>query len=485
MGCKNFFNIIDIYSIEYKLRFKGNKNYNSLLGKIIGGFSILIFITLFINFMIEFTQKKTFDLLYFSSINNFYNINLTNIPFFFSLVDNNGIFIPFKENLFNFTFQYVTQFYSNNTNPKTQILNYNLQFCHKVYNSNEFSSYLQLYPNYNLSNFFCFPKNLELNLNGRIGINNTFIRIIISKYYSNLNYSNIKFINLNGINLVISYLSNYIDHYSYEKPIKQILRPELFPISLINFKKNYVYFFQGASYKTNKGFLFNYFDDTIFFEPGKISYDIENLDEKDNILSIITFYCSDYYSFYIRNYKTLQYYLSLLGGFCQVIYFVVNIFTNYILSKMSYKDIINEIYFNMFIKRKCNNNFNKNNTQFSSQNHFIKCRDKKIFKKSNSSNEYRNSNKEYKLNHIITYNNEKNNNNKSIYSKIKPISFNYFYYFIPFVLFKKNKTILLYQKLKNSITKKISIDEIFFYEICENKKRIINKILSNEILNYF
>ena len=75
MGCKNFFNIIDIYSIEYKLRFKGNKNYNSLLGKIIGGFSILIFITLFINFMIEFTQKKTFDLLYFSSMNNFYNIN--------------------------------------------------------------------------------------------------------------------------------------------------------------------------------------------------------------------------------------------------------------------------------------------------------------------------------------------------------------------------------------------------------------------------
>ena len=54
MGCKTFFNIIDIYSIEYKLRFKGNKNYNSLLGKMIGGFSILIFITLFINFMIEF-----------------------------------------------------------------------------------------------------------------------------------------------------------------------------------------------------------------------------------------------------------------------------------------------------------------------------------------------------------------------------------------------------------------------------------------------
>ena len=488
MVCKNFLDIFDIYSIEYKLRYKGNKNYNSLLGKIIGGLSIILFISLFINFSIEFIQKKTFDLIYFSSMNINYNINLTNIPFFFSLVDDYGNFIPFKEHLFNFKFQYINQFYSNNTIPKTDTLIYDLEFCEEIYNINEFSFYLKEYPNYNLSDFLCFPKNLELNLKGRIGINNTSIRLIISKNNSNLNYSIINYININGINLVITFLSDYIDHYSYEQPIKHRLRAELFPISLINLKKNFFFYFQGVSYKTNKGLLFDSFYEKNYFEPQKISFDIEKLEQNNEILSTISFYCSDFYSFYIRKYKTIQFYLSLFGGFCQVIYNFVNIFTHYILSKMSYKEIINEIYFNIFNK-KSNNNYNKSNSQyFTSQNKFIICRNNKIFNKNNSSNEKKYSNKQSQLNHIITYdndNNNNNNNNNSIYTKIKPISFNCFYYFLPFVLLKKNKTILLYQKLKNSITKKISIDEIFFYEITKNKKIIINKALSNEIINYF
>ena len=45
-------NSLDIYSSEYKLRFKGEKDYNSLFGKIIGGISIFIFICLFVNFSI-------------------------------------------------------------------------------------------------------------------------------------------------------------------------------------------------------------------------------------------------------------------------------------------------------------------------------------------------------------------------------------------------------------------------------------------------
>ena len=146
-------NSLDIYSSEYKLRFKGEKDYNSLFGKIIGGISIFIFISLFVNFSIELFPRRNFDILYSSSINNDFIINLTNVPFFFSFVDNNSNFLPFNDNIFNISIQYKKEIHYNLTQPEYHSFSFNLETCDKSFIPSEYLDDFNEIPNEYFSNF--------------------------------------------------------------------------------------------------------------------------------------------------------------------------------------------------------------------------------------------------------------------------------------------------------------------------------------------
>ena len=50
--------LLDIYSPQYKLRFKGNKNYNSFIGQVMGGITIIIFLSFYVVCVIDFCKKK-------------------------------------------------------------------------------------------------------------------------------------------------------------------------------------------------------------------------------------------------------------------------------------------------------------------------------------------------------------------------------------------------------------------------------------------
>ena len=77
------------------------------------------------------------------------------------------------------------------------------------------------------------------------------------------------------------------------------------------------------------------------------------------------------------------------------------------------------------------------------------------------------------------------NNNISLYQKyLKPFSYNIKHYIFPFFMIKNDKIISIIDKLKTKIYKKISIEILFFNEICKNKENILNDIYSNEIIKY-
>ena len=54
--------LFDIYSPEYKLRFKGNKYYNSFSGQLMGGITIIIFLSLYIFYVKDFCKKQNFEI---------------------------------------------------------------------------------------------------------------------------------------------------------------------------------------------------------------------------------------------------------------------------------------------------------------------------------------------------------------------------------------------------------------------------------------
>ncbi len=51
-------------------------------------------------------------------------------------------------------------------------------------------------------------------------------------------------------------------------------------------------------------------------------------------------------------------------------------------------------------------------------------------------------------------------------------------------MIKNDKIISILEKLKSRIFKKISIEILFFNEMCKKKENILNDIYSNEIIKY-
>ena len=77
------------------------------------------------------------------------------------------------------------------------------------------------------------------------------------------------------------------------------------------------------------------------------------------------------------------------------------------------------------------------------------------------------------------------NNNISLYQPyLKPLTYKIKHYILPFFMIKNDKIILILEKLKSRIFNKISIEILFFNEICKNKENILNDIYSNEIIKY-
>ena len=490
MGCE-WNKLLDIYSPEYNLRFKGKKSYNSTFGKLMGLISIIIFISLFINFTIELFSRKSFDILYSSALNNNFTINLTNVPFFLAIMDKNSNIIPYNESIFKFSFRYIKQIFKNSFEPENININYNIEECDESLLINEDLSAIKKYNPINLTSFKCFPKDKELILNGRLGQYYSSIVLTLSFCSDNNSNCDIETIEniLEGGYLIMSYFSYSIDHYSYKKPIKKSFKTDTFAIPNRSLRKMYNYYFNGAKYESDNGLLFQKKNTINFFEPNGISLDIvlsnNRLNNQDNTLISIQFGCSEYYNIYFREYRKIQYYLGLYNGICEAIYIVCKFLSNYILLKMRSRDIVNEIFFkeNIYnrngkiqIKKNTNHNINMLNKKSINEIENKKISNYKFF-----SSENKIINNEINKNSIFTY----ENSNISFYNKyFKSIIFDIKHYFIPYFCLKKDTTIKILNELYENINSKISIEILYFTEEHKNKKELLNEIFSNKLINY-
>ena len=477
MGCK-WNKIFDIYSPEYKLRFKGEKCYNSIFGELMGLASILIFISLFINFAIKLFSRKNFDIFNSYTLNNNFQINLTNIPFFLVIMDKDSNIIPYNESIYKFSFEYKKHIFKNNIQAEYFNMKYNLEECDYSYIKKEDLHLLNNYRINNLSAFKCFPKDIELILNGRLGKNYSSILLTISICgENNSNCENIEKIEnilKEGI-FIISYFSYSIDHNSYEYPVKKTFRTDIFSIPDRNLRKSYNYYFNGAKYESDNGIFFKKIKKIEFFEPNEISFDINLINNssnnKDEDLITIELGSSEIYNIYYKEYKKIQYYLGLFNGCYQAIYIIFKLISNYILLKMSSRDIVNEIFFketlnqknkNFLFKKNINNTINRLNQKNINQIENEILSKHKLF-----SSENIRINNEIKINSFFNYENAIG----SFYKKyFNPIIFNIKHYFLPNICLKNDKKIKILTELYQNINSKISIEILYFNENIIKKK---------------
>ncbi len=485
-----WYDILYIYSPEYKLRFKGEKQFKSLVGKIMGSLTFCCFIIFFFSLFQDLLKRNRFDLYFNSEFNNNFIINLTNHPIFFTLIDSESNFIILNNNSYKFYVEYIRHIYLNLTHSVIESDKYELENCDEKSFPDDLQNIFDKYPKNYISYFKCFPRNLELSIKGRTETNNSLIRFYISKCDSNENPNCEKNLNesmLKSASLIVSYLSYSMDHFSFKHPIKKKLKVDIFPISIYNLTKTYYYYFQGAKYRSNNGIIIDDIKTYDFFETEQINFNF-NFNREQNInknFICVEFKTSEKFNIYSRIYKNYQYYLVIFQGFCNCVYLFFSFLSNLILLKLKTLNIVNEIFF----LNKEDNNEKKNkikidsnlNSNLSNNNMIEVSEIKKSIKNLSSVNERNAFIENNKKNSIFVY--EKTN--LSIYKKyLKPLSYTFFQYFLPLYFFKHDKNIIILNKLKQRLYLKISVESLYYMEIMKNKESILNNIYSNDIIKY-
>ena len=490
-------NIIDIYCQQYFIHFNNKSHHRTTLGIILGLTSIIIFIFLFLFYLIKVYERKTFSIKTESLIESNVYVNLTNIPFGFTLLNKKGEYILYDEKLYTLTIIYYDEI-------NDKIINLPLEYC----KDKEFIKDIK-----NFTNLLCINYKEYLYLQGiSASSSKSYIQLVLRKCNSDksLNYLDNecydeKIIDeeFENSNFYMYYYENYLKNDDYNNPIKKRINYEIFSLTPY-IQKNINYYFEDYNYQSDNGILFPNVVSTDFFKYHDHTFDFNYIEDrsKNPILLKINFQIFETSYVIKRNYLKIQDIIGNLESYINAIYKIILFFYILITKKIIYKDIINflllddknnNIINKTIIKNKeKNRNLNYSNNDISKKNILITNNDYQneniilslynlnITKKSkyNNKNKRKNNLKKNKnINNILT---KLKNINLNLFNKKEKntINFKYYYYIFPISLFGKKRDLSKYFQMKEYICKNLSAEKILnlsqFYDyyinyICNKK----------------
>ena len=445
------YNIIDIYSQQFPLRFKNKEKYFTSLGFIMGLISIIFCIFLSISELKDIFLRKNFGIISNKEYSQYAKVNLTNIPIFFALFGSN-----FQIQQINVDYM-INVIYEQQNSSGTFKEEINVTKC----NYNEL---IKNYPSINshiqkelLELLYCIDTSKEINIFGNIG----------NKEISSLSINLFKCINTSVINtcsnsedinnsllnsyFFFGYLEQNIDNYNYRYPISYTLKYENIQLTTSILKK-YYYYFSKVEFISDDGLLFESIRNFTFFNYDSSSIDISI---PNNIFSLLnpqfgslSFYTKNKITKIKRNYRKLSDGIANISAIINIIYFIINFIVSFFTKKILMIDIVNSSLFQnnpktysksinqKFINNEINiysqnNNDNKshsNNRLYHVQNNFEKIINKKKI------------NKGFEINNIDNLNNNTKINNEVITLKL-------YQYFLPFFIQKKIKQLYYWKNI--------------------------------------
>ena len=405
----SFIRNLDIYGIQFPLRYKKNSSYSTKPGIIFSIITFIIAIIIIIYFGQDVIKQKNFSII--SSQQSVYHdsiINLSNETIFFVLTSQNGSFIEIDYSYLNITSE-------SNNHIVDKEDNFNLKrYSKKIELEKCNSSYLKKY-NYNfevinennINKFICIKPNQNLTFFGRYGdkINGfNIIEFFLSKCKNgtNFNYcqSNEKIDDLlKKSYFQIFYFTTDINHFDIKNPIFKTLRVETFQISP-SFIKRYYYYLTPSKYESDNGLLLNSKKKYNFFEYEETNLefvefeqDLTTNEEAHRIIEVV-FTTTGMYKNYVRTLVKIQDIFAKIGGILNFLFLFFQTVTSYFAKKLIICDITNTLISNT-CKKTCENFCRKNL--------------KTIHVSSNTNNK----NNKSDSNIISLMENKKNNNNKN------------------------------------------------------------------------
>ena len=369
---------IDLYGLNFPLRYKGKHEYNTLCGISLSIFTIIGLVIIVILFLIQsFSRKRVSiiqnsDQLYEKKI-----LNFSRIPILIGFINDGGRPVTIDPKYISITLD-KNDHYPDKDKEGVMYLrreskSIELEYCDLNKHFNNDSNIIEMINDFEYQNYLCVVPGQNLSIAGRYGDSihgYDILEIHLIKCDNDTNNSScasedeLKQFYKNSY-LSILYLSEALNHYDHENPIRRTFRSEVFMVVSESVKRYYYYFAPGEYYSDN-GYILGLIKKFEFFEYDKT--DLDFVDEEDqsyysnSTLIEISFSSMDLFVSYSRKYEKIQDCFGSISGWIRIIYTIAKGISDFFSNKIFLLKVVN-----IFIP---NNNINNNQKVHFFNNNF-------------------------------------------------------------------------------------------------------------------
>ena len=529
---QNFIDILDIYGLSVPLRYQQKSKYKTMVGFILSLLTMISIITVLMIFIVDIFNHKDFSIIHNSEqIYGKKQVDFSKVPILIGFINDSGRPVKIDPKFVKITLDRNDHYPEINDEGimklRRESTSINLEYCDLNKHFDNDTEVIDMIKDYEYEKYLCPVPGQNLSIAGRFGDSIHGYDMLEIHLIKCENMS----INDNCANeddmenfyknsyMSIIYLSEAVDHYDVNNPIRKSFRSEVFLV-VSNSVKRYYYYFSPGTYTSDKGFLFT--NQQVFNYAEYQTTIIDFVDEEDQsyysgeTLIEVAFSCMDRYVHYERTYDKLQNCFGNIGGWIRIILTICQVISDFFSEKIFLLEIINTIFPPRDIDSKLNNNTkikdksNNNNNIALSEGSKSKVSTNPLVSKSLFDTNKTQTNLNIVNNNIeninkINNNTQRisniNNNNKYIINKkenTRKYTFPCIDYLLPFCLLKKGGKYKAISFYKNFIYTDSSIDVIIplierisninFEK--ENKKKeknvkFLSKMSSTVVINNF
>lgn len=329
-----FIRSCDFVSPEVKLRTYGLSRFKTVLGGVMSIITILIVILLTMYFFQIFFSQMIIILTPHTIVSYIEEVTFTNFPVHLSFVDKSGAYIRDADQIFSIEAEYVS------LNKTMSRIQFGVEKCSndKLLTNDNFDVVSK-------QNYYCLSNTEEIKLYGYMGTNS------YSELYfhiSTCNSANKTCKNNSEISSILknSYISvkclDYeTDHFNRSYPGQERVQLETFQISPEHYFE-YSYKYRNVSYNSDNAYVFyeSTYSNYYYMEP---STNLAFSNTNSTRLSSVKFSMSNKKDYYKRHYMKFQEALANVMGVLEACLIANFIIEKYILGKIFYSSLVNEL----------------------------------------------------------------------------------------------------------------------------------------------
>jgi hypothetical protein len=317
----------DYTSYQPNLHFQGKKRFYTPLGIIFTLIASILLVSVCCIYLSQLLLKKNAIIVYNQTSGMNININMSNSPLIFELLDNSGNSIIEPEKVFELV---ATSVKVNLPGKSNKISSYEMtdipfEKCNDTFK--------QIFPSLkekDLSKLDCIRDSELLNLKGAYGDSvkgykyiNIYLSRCVNSTKNNFHCKGSEEINkiLDDVILYVFYKDFEIDHRNNFNPFKKVLKSSVYKLST-SIYKNYVNYFKSVEYYTDQSLIIEDIEHKNGYSYQSLEFDF-NFKKGSAIskahFSQITFAASDKVDEYYRSFPKICFAIAHLGGFLKFV----------------------------------------------------------------------------------------------------------------------------------------------------------------------